>query len=420
MSKAWTDTRPRIGFVTKVFPKLSESFVLEEVLGLENAGLALEVVALHGADDKPRHARAARVHAPIHYAPTAGWLYWQQRVYDHAAQITRTPWLYLRNLSNIAFAQFDRAVWLAQLAKRRNLTRLHVHFANEPTAIAVLAAAFAGIEFSVSCHAKDLYCEAPAELRKRLSAASFVTTCTAANYQYLRDTVRPACPVLRVYHGIDTDFFAPAPASVPPAAVPQILAVGRLRRKKGFHTLLDAIAALRARGLPVKCTIIGYGPEQANLAAQAELLQISECVTLEPAIPHEALIERYTQASLFCLPCEVQDDGDRDGIPNVMLEAMAVALPVISTPISGIPEVVRDGENGWLVPPGDSTALANAIEKVLALSPTARQVVGLQARATVQAMFNGARNVAVLAKLLSRAPGAAVPDMQATLADGCC
>jgi glycosyltransferase involved in cell wall biosynthesis len=398
-----------IGIVTKVFPKLSESFILEEVLGLERRGLTLHVIALNGTDSQLAHARAAHVRAPITTPPTRGLARVGHMLWVHLAQGFTRPRDYLRAFK---FARqhrdagwwraFTRAIWLADVCRREGIATLHVHFASEPAAIAEIAHAYCHIPFSVSSHAKDIYCAAPKTLQRKLSAARFVATCTCANLTYLQQEIAPSVPLHRVYHGIDTALFCPGQGVIHLADVgapPLILAVGRLRPKKGFATLIRAVHHLRQRDVPVRCAIIGYGPELELLQALIADLDLAQQIDILGPFTHEVLIDWYRRATLFCLPCEIQADGDRDGIPNVMLEAMAMALPVITTPVSGIPEVITHGDNGWLVPPQNPTELAQAITELLA-APARCAALGKQARRTVMSMFDSDRNLAALETLL--------------------
>ncbi|MGE0373467.1 MAG: glycosyltransferase family 4 protein [Gammaproteobacteria bacterium] len=406
--------QPTIGILAKVFPKLSESFILEEVLGLERLGVQLRILALEGPDPHPMHARAREVKAPLCQLPPRRLQRWAVLTTAQVRQWLRSPrkslrvLLESRRLHGAGWRRkYARAVWLVEVCRRHGIDRLHVHFASEPTEIADLAHRLHGIPFSVSGHAKDIWCCEPALLRQRLARACFIATCTRANAEYLAHDVAAPVSVHRVYHGIDTSLFTP-PARRADGRAPLVLAVGRLRPKKGFATLLHALRLLKEGGHPVRCAIVGYGPDLETLQCLVDTLDMRGSVEFPGPLPHERLIEWYRQADVFCSPCEVQDDGDRDGIPNVMLEAMATALPVIATPVSGIPEVVQHDRNGWLVPPRDPAALAEAIAHLLG-QPSLGARLGRAARETVLTMFDSQRNLATLAALLQGAsvdPGA--------------
>jgi glycosyltransferase involved in cell wall biosynthesis len=306
---------------------------------------------------------------------------------------------------------FLRAAWLAAELRRARVAHLHAHFASDPAAVAELAARIAGVPYSISAHAKDIWLSSEASLRRKLDGASFTVTCTEHNRAHLQ-AVAPRARVLRMYHGIDIEHLQ-APASRAPLAgrPARILSVGRLREKKGFGTLVETCALLRDRGIDVHVEIVGYGPERARLEALIAERALGDAIQLTGRLDHAEVVRRYAQADLFVLPCRVLADGDRDGIPNVLLEAMAMGLPVVSTAISGIPELVADGRNGLLVPPDDPAAVATAIERLLA-DADLRARLGVAARATVAEHFTD-RNLETLCHLLpgncNSVPGVAVP-----------
>ncbi len=397
-------SRGRLGVLVRRFPKLSETFILGEILGLERAGFEVTVFTLRSPTDAIVQPRAAEVRAPI---------------------VSLDP----PDAAAGAATQGDDEALAQELAAqlgRRAIGHLHGHFIDRPGAIAARAAELAGITFSLSAHAKDIYLGDPQQIRRLLGAARFTVTCTGYNLEVLRQLAPPQATVHRVYHGIDTARFAPArspgprvvkaDSSAPAASMAggagavapgptRILAVGRLREKKGFATLVRAVSALRERGRDVTCDIVGYGEQQASLEAQVSALRLEGRVRLCGKMSHARIRDLYREADLFVAPSEIAADGDRDGIPNVLLEAMATALPVVTTPVSGIPEVVRDGENGLLVPPADAAALAAAIER-LAGSAALRERLGAAARRAVIAQFGEARNLAQLVELLQAWTGA--------------
>jgi len=276
---------------------------------------------------------------------------------------------------------------------------LHTHFISTPADIAELAVRLAGLPFSISAHAKDIYLSPPAELRRKLRAARFTVTCTEFNRQTLA-SIAPQARVYRMYHGVDHALFHPDQRA-PAPTVPRILSVGRLRRKKGLDTLIDACGVLRARGQNVSCEIVGYGEEQERLAAHIQRKGLAKYVHLAGKLSREQVIERYAHAAVYVQPSRVAADGDRDGIPNVLLEAMAMGLPVVASRVSGIPELVADGHNGLLVEPDDPVALAEAITQLLE-EPELCADLGRRARRTVIDSFDNDRNLRQLCALLQR------------------
>jgi glycosyltransferase involved in cell wall biosynthesis len=281
---------------------------------------------------------------------------------------------------------------------RENLVHLHAHFAHGPSAIAHLAHLISDVPYSFTAHAKDLYTTPVDYVALRSDAARFVVTCTEANARFLRDVVGADPAKLIVSrHGVDLGRFAGSARDPRPD---RILSVGRLVPKKGFDTLIAACGVLARRGVDFDCLIVGDGPRRDALEALIRDLGLGGRVRLEAARPQPALVREYEQAALFVLSCVVLDDGDRDGIPNVILEAMAAGVPVVATAVSGIPEVVADGETGRLVPPGDAAALADVLASLLD-DPDEGRRLAAAARNRAAIAFDLATCVAPLADAFS-------------------
>jgi glycosyltransferase involved in cell wall biosynthesis len=362
--------KPPIAFLVKRFPKLSETFILSEILALEALGWPVTIFTLLPPSDDIAHPDMARVKADIVLLDAA-------RPHRH----------------------------LAQLLRLRGLQHVHAHFAGEPAAIARKAAHSVGIGYSISAHAKDIYLTEKAMLRRNMADAQFIVTCTSHNAQHLRK-IAPGVPVAKLYHGIDCAKLHPD-VNIRRADPPLILSVGRLRTKKGLDTLIDACARLHRQGTAFGCEIIGYGPEEAALKQQAKTLGLGKLIRFTGKLGHDDVLNRMRAASIFALPCRIDPDGDRDGIPNVILEAMAMGLPVVSTPVSGVPEILTDGQTGWLVPPDDPAALAKRLEILIARGTD--QTVMVAARDVVQSRFGAGRDIAMLDRLLLGAVGQAEP-----------
>ncbi|WP_460890901.1 glycosyltransferase family 4 protein, partial [Ramlibacter alkalitolerans] len=295
---------------------------------------------------------------------------------------------------------FVRAGWLAAQLRDDGVRHLHVHFISAPADIAQLAAHIAGIPFSISAHAKDIYLSRPLDLRRKLQAARFTVTCTEANRATLA-AIAPQAPVRLMYHGIDREVFHPSRRTGAPAQeAPLIVAVGRLRAKKGLDTLIDACRLLHERGERVRCEIVGYGEEHDALARHIASAGLADHVRLAGKLPRDQVLECYARAAVFVQPSRIAADGDRDGIPNVLLEAMAMGLPVVASRVSGIPELVQDGVNGLLVEPDAAPALANAISQLLR-QPQQAAAFGERARATVAGAFDNDVNLGTLVGLLA-------------------
>jgi glycosyltransferase involved in cell wall biosynthesis len=286
---------------------------------------------------------------------------------------------------------------------------LHAHFCHGATTVTWLASMMTGLPFSFTAHAKDIYCESlnpSGLLRRKMRAARFVVTCTDANREHLLK-IEPRARVHCVYHGLNAEFAellcesngAMRPSPTKEGRRLRALGVGRLVEKKGFDVMVEACGILRKRDVPFEAVIVGeHGEHEAEIRRRINALGLADSVRLAGPMEQTKLFEEYRSAGVFCLPCRVLDNGDRDGIPNVLMEAMACGLPVVTTPVSGIPEIIRDGVNGRLVPPDDPTALADALlgidaDRQFALS------LSNEARATVRERFDGERFAVQLAAL---------------------
>lgn len=393
-----------LGLLVKIFPKLSETFILEEVLGLERLGVALRLYALQPPTDAIAHPAVARVRAPLVVVPEATWAQAPGFAARHLELLATGPRGYLRGLLAAArrgrqgWRDFARAGWLAVQLRRDGVAQLHTHFISTPADVAELAAAVGGLPFSLSAHAKDIYLSKPEDLARKMNGARFTVTCTEFNRATLA-ALAPQAAVHRMYHGIDHAVFHPRRRQPTQGAVPLLLSVGRLRAKKGLDTLVDACALLRGRGLAFRCEIVGYGEEQAALQQRIDGLGLSAQVRLTGKLAREQVIERYAQAAVYLQPSRIAADGDRDGIPNVLLEAMSMSLPVVASAVSGIPELVQHEVNGLLAAPDDAAALADAVQRLLA-DPALAASLGRAARESVTLGFDNDHNLRTLLRLL--------------------
>ena len=359
----------RVVILLKGYPRLSETFIAQEILGLEQRGLELMIAALRRPTDVAIHDLHERIRAPVLYLP--------EYAKDDPARIARALW---RCLWLPGFAR-SLLTWLVDLVRDPTANRarryaqalvlaaelpaeiehLHVHFLHTPGSVGRYAALLRRLPFSLSAHAKDIWTTPPWEKRAKLEAATWTVTCTQANLDHLR-SLAPSAEIELVRHGIDLARFGRAPERE--VGAPVILAVARAVEKKGLDTLLEALAALPP-DLPWSFEHIGGGPLIDDLRSKAARLGIDQRLTWLGPQPHSAVLSGYRRADLFCLPSQIAADGDRDGLPNVLMEAMSQEVAVISTTVSAIPEIVQDGANGLLVPPDDPQALRAAIERLL-------------------------------------------------------
>ncbi len=373
------NARGPVAYIMKRYPRLTETFIINEIRAMERLGADLRIFSLLPPEPPPHHPIVAEVNAPLHVLPEAWGPKLRRLGQSHAALLRAVPLRYLGAAARAAqwsaiskqpfavWKHFIRAGYVAAECRRQNVAHIHAHFANTPTSVAHFASVMSGIPFSFTAHAKDLYLTPKHVIARRARAACFVATCTSYNKRYLDDlNSSNQAKINLIYHGIDLDMFTGG-STVPAAsaAVPLILSVGRLVPKKGLDDLIAACALLQAAGVSFQCRIIGEGPLRAALQAQIQAAGLGGVVSLEGAMTHAKLIDLYGQAQLFALSPRIEDNGDRDGIPNVIAEAMAIGLPVISTDVSGIPELVRHEVTGLLVPPRSPGALAAAMERLL-------------------------------------------------------
>jgi len=284
---------------------------------------------------------------------------------------------------------FFEAAYLTDILFREPVDHLHAHFASTPALVALYAHRLCGLPYTFTAHAKDIYVTDPEVFRTKLEEARAVVTCTQYNRRFLSKQYGPLCDgkVHGIYHGLDiAQFNFQLPTEVV-SVEPVILSVARLVEKKGLGDLIAAADILRRRGRVFRLEIIGGGPLREPLKAQAKRLGLADRVRLPGAQAHDAVCLAYQRASVFVLPCVVASNGDRDGIPNVLLEAMASGVPVVSTPVSGIPELIESERDGLLVPPNDPAGLAEAIDKLLA-SQELRESLARAARSKIESSFS--------------------------------
>ncbi|MEA2253933.1 MAG: hypothetical protein QOG70_4175 [Solirubrobacteraceae bacterium] len=433
-----TARMPTIGYVLMGFPRLSETFIASELLRVERAGIPLALFVVKPVEERERGlshpvadalvarpsylTEASALKAPLrrwrprHLRPFLGALRRVARerplglarasagaLYRMARDRSR-PWSAPRT---VPAKELLQAIALAdRLLDAPEIRHLHAHFAHGTTTIAWRAAQIAGLPFSFTGHARDIY--APelnpnGLLRTKLLAARFAVTCTEANRRHLLE-IAPEARVHRIYHGLNAEVGAllrDAAPRIPSDGRLRILGVGRLVAKKGFDVLVDACAELRRRGVPFEARIVGQDDKHGDVVrARIAALGLEDDVVLPGPTDQAGLCSAYRGSDVLCLPCRLLPN-DRDGIPNVLVEAMACGTPVVSTAVSAIPELVADGENGLLVAPEDPIALADALERLHADRILAARLARAGER-TVRERFDGERMAGELADVFRR------------------
>jgi colanic acid/amylovoran biosynthesis glycosyltransferase len=399
---------PRVAYVVKVYPRFSETFIVNELLAHERAGLDLEVVSLRPPGDGRLHPATGRVRAPISYLPAAGLR--AEELWTELAALAAQGAGALDELARAAPGASARDVHqgllLARIVRDRGIDLLHAHFASAATTVARIAAALTGVPFTLTAHAKDIFHDSvdPAVLGPNLTAARAVVTVSDFNAAHLR-RLAPRAAVRRVYNGLHLPAFA---FGDPQQRPPHVVAVGRLVEKKGFADLVDACALLRDRGVRFSCSIAGDGPLRPDLERRIAARGVGDRVRLLGPLAQDEVRALVAGAAAFAAPCVVAADGNRDGLPTVLLEAMALGTPCVSTPVTGIPEAVRDGETGLLVPEHDPGALASALER-LCRDAALRSRLARAARALVERSFDVDRSAAELRELWAPAAAGDAP-----------
>ncbi len=402
---------PRIAFVLKGYPRLSETFIAQEIHGLEQAGLAIDIYSLRHPTDRQQHPVHREIRAPTNYLPEylhheplrvlRAW--WALR---RSPRYRRTRSLFLcdlrRDITRSRIRRFGQALVLAA-ELRPGCTGIHAHFIHTPGSVARYASHLTGLPWTCSAHAKDVFTTPEWELREKLTDARWVVTCTRFGLEKLRALASDPARLHLSYHGLDLERFAPGVGKRPqrdgsdPDDPVVLLSVGRAVPKKGLDLLLDALARL-PRQLNWRLTHVGNGPLLSGLARKARALAIDSRVEWLGAQPQDVVLRLYREADLFVLPCRVASDGDRDGLPNVLVEAASQELACISTAVAGVTELLVDGDNGLVVPPEDTVALAGAIARAIGDAPL-RRLLGERAARSVREGFSHRASIATLMRL---------------------
>jgi colanic acid/amylovoran biosynthesis glycosyltransferase len=403
------DVRKKIVYIIGTYPDLTKTFIDREILEAKRAGLDISIIATRGSGERALPSQVQRLMEEIQYlVPVSAFRLGRA----HINCLRRYFGPYLRTLFFLitrhhpslkarikTVLHFGGGVLAADYLRRGGIpSHIHAHFADGAAVIAMTINRLLGVPFSLTAHAFDIY-RSPVFLEEKIAQARFVTTCTTFNRHHLeRLTGRR---IKLIYHGVD--FAAVRAVGMPDDKLvpPLILSVGRLQEKKGFTYLIEACARLKQQGYDFSCEIVGEGPEKENLLSRIGELELQDKVTLSGALPNSDVLVKYSRAAVFALPCCVTESGDRDGIPNVILEAMAFGLPVVSTDVSGVPEVVQHGVTGMLVESRNVEALSLAIGTLLS-DPDEASRLGRSASEFVSREFDIRRNVDSLIRLFEQ------------------
>jgi glycosyltransferase involved in cell wall biosynthesis len=407
----------RIAVILKGYPRLSETFIAQELLGLERAGLALHLFSMRHPTDRQVHPVHGEIAAPVTYLP--------EYLHHDPGRVVRA-WRRVRRLPGYRAA---RARFLADLRHdftghrmRRwgqalvlaaelpaDISLLYAHFVHTPASVTHYASLITGLPWTCSAHAKDIWTTSAEELRRKLASALWTVTCTKAGHQRLSGLSPVPERVHFSHHGLDLARFAKPPLARAPkdgrGEPVEIVSVCRAVEKKGLDVLLQALALL-PRDLNWRFTHVGGGELVSRLRAQGQALGLAERIRWRGALAQTDVLELYRTSDLFVLACRIASDGDRDGLPNVLVEAQSQGLCCVSTTVSGVPELIDDAVNGLLVPPEDAQALADALARAIA-APDLRQVLGAAGEQRVRTAFDHHASIDQLVTLFASVADAA-------------
>ena len=406
----------RIGYVLKVYPRFSETFVVTEILAREAHGDELSIFALRPTTDARFHPELARVRAGVTWIrrPAGALDFWEivagamddPRI---GANLTRI----LPVLTTLPFSEVAQGIELARAALDQGMTHLHAHFAALAGRMTWVASQLSTIPYTVTTHAKDIFHDSVDKvwLRRICADAERVIAISAFNQRYLEGVLDgTGANISLQYNALELDRF-PYYKPQEPTSPLKISAVGRLVPKKGFSDLIDAAARLKARGLPIEVSIGGTGELAGALAAQITHLGLDDEVTLLGPLNQEEVRGLLRSSHVFVAPCVPGEDGNIDGLPTVVLEAMASGTPVVATAVTGLPEVILDGDTGILLQPGDVAGIADALAAIAAGEVDVR-LLSRNARVLVEQHFDSRRQARTLSRWESAQPEpTATPDL---------
>ena len=383
----------RTAIIVKGYPRLSETFIAQEIQELEKRGLEIVIVSLRHPTDFKTHAIHDEITAPIKYLPEylyrelkRLWIsWWRVRLWPSYPAVLKV-WLkdLRRDLTPNRIRRFGQALVLASEFEN-SVDHLYAHFLHTPASVTRYAAKLLGIPWSCSAHAVDIWTTPEWDVREKLADCSWLVTCTLENQKYLKGIAENPDKIRLAYHGINLARFPMKKKQKKSGSTVKILSVGRAVEKKGYKDLLAALALL-PDDLIWTFTHIGDGPELKNLRRISNSMQNSDRFKWLGSRPQKEVLKSYQEADIFVLASKVAKNGDRDGLPNVLIEAQSQGLPCVSTRLSGIPECIKDEVSGLLAEPGDIEGLAVRLKRLIE-SDELRDSLGLNGQKLVGNKF---------------------------------
>ena len=402
---------PTLCMVLKGYPRISETFIANEILLLESLGFHTHIMSMRHPREAFTHASVKNIKAGVDYLPSTILKHLLPLGYHNLMLALKKPKVYLKAVKKAAVrwmrtrksATIKHLLQAGYLVHKclpgKNIIHFQAHFAHSPTSVALFSSLLSGIPFSFFAHAKDIYTSDKRQLKEKIDMARFVVTCTKYNRNYLSQLAgKSTTPIFCVYHGINLDYFSPKLNNVECKPPYKLLTVARMTEKKGLENVYHALAILRDKKIKFMHALIGEGDDNDKILKLIKKLELEKVTELCGALTHEDVINHYADADLFVLGCQIARNGDRDGIPNVMAESMAMNLPVVATNVSGIPEFLEDRVSGMMVPQKDPKALARAMEAVLTDADLRKQMT-LEARKRITKDFNNQELIKDLARI---------------------
>ncbi len=370
---------PTLGYILKGYPRISETFISNEILLLEQLGFHMRLFPMRHPREDFCHDSVKQIKARVDYLPTELLLEFPRLLLPNIFLAIKRPALFKHGLG-LARARYKRTANLAtfkhllqagyltnkHLLKDTSLTHLHGHFAHSPTSVTMFAALLSERTFSFTAHAKDIYTSNPEQLREKIRLAEFVVTCTDYNRKYLEGVAEGLnTPIHCIYHGIDLKLFSPNTDHVVCAPPYKLLTVARMTEKKGLPTLYKALRILKDKDFLFNHTLIGDGDDKEKILKLITELGLDDCCQCLGTRTHKEVLKQFEESDLFVLACEIAANGDRDGIPNVLVESLAMGVPGLSTTVSAIPEILLHNKSGITIAPSEPETMAAAIEETL-------------------------------------------------------
>jgi glycosyltransferase involved in cell wall biosynthesis len=405
-------SRPTLAYILKGYPRISETFISNEILLLEQLGFTMRLFPMRKGREDFCHESVKQIKARVDYLPTELLLELPRLIGPNILCAVKQPKRYRQALATAVrryrrtgrqatFKHLFQAGYLTGkfLSKDPSICHLHGHFAHSPTSVTMFSSLLSGLSFSFTAHAKDIYTSNPDQLREKLDLAVFVATCTRQNKLYLEELESgDGAEIHCIYHGIDVNLFKSDTTRIATSPPFKLLTVARIIEKKGLPTVYRALKKVADNGIDFEHTLIGDGDDRDSVLRLLKELGLNlQCRWLGTK-PHEEVLEHFSQSDLFIMGSKIAADGDRDGIPNVLVESLAMGVPAVATKVSSIPEIIIDTKTGLTVEQEDSEALSKAIIRLLTDRPLRQKVIE-QGRSFVEEHFDNSRLIVDLAGL---------------------